>query len=140
KLAAMREIVASFGGMSDAERREAVQKVQITPAHFETAFTRVKASLDRDTLEENERKAWEMIYNAEERKSLDAGLAVIKRAELASAGLEDSDDLVKATAALREKVFARRKDWKDLKKSREKLEKLIEKRQKVPDKVPLMAR
>ncbi|HMK15982.1 MAG TPA: AAA family ATPase, partial [Methanomicrobiales archaeon] len=140
KLAAMREIVASFGGMSDAERREAVQKVQITPAHFETAFTRVKPSLDRDTLEENERKAWEMIYNAEERKALDSALAVIKRAELATAGREEPDEIARAADSLREKVFARRKDWKELKKGREKLEKLIEKKQKAPDKVPLMAR
>ncbi|MDD1670477.1 MAG: AAA family ATPase, partial [Methanomicrobiales archaeon] len=140
KLAAMREVVATFGGMSEAERREAVKKVQVTPAHFDAAFGRVKGSLDRDTLEENERRSWEMIYNTEERKSLDAGIAVLKRAELASAGLEESDDLVKAMNSLREKVFARRKDWKELKKGREKLEKLIEKRQKLPDRAPLMAR
>jgi hypothetical protein len=41
---------------------------------------------------------------------------------------------------LRSRVFARRKDWKELKKSRERLEKVLEKRQKAPDKVPLMAR
>jgi transitional endoplasmic reticulum ATPase len=140
KLAAMREIVASYAGMSDAERREAVKKVQVTPAHFETAFTRVKPSLDRDTLEENERKAWEMIFNAEERKALDSAIAVIKRAELATAGREEPDELARAADALREKVFARRKDWKELKMGREKLEKLIEKKQKAPDKVPLMAR
>jgi transitional endoplasmic reticulum ATPase len=139
KLAAMREVVATFAGMNDAGRREAVKKVQITPAHFDTAFTRVKGSLDRDTLEENERRSWEMIYNTEERKSLDSSLAVIKRAELAPAGPEESDDLAKAMAGLRETVFARRKDWKELKKARETLEKMLEKRQKVPDKA-LMAR
>jgi transitional endoplasmic reticulum ATPase len=138
KLAAMREIVASFAGMSEAGRREAVKKVQITPAHFDTAFTRVKGSLDRDTLEESERKAWEMIFNAEERKALDASLAMVKRAELASTG--DSDELVKAADDLRAKVFARRKDWKELKKGRENLEKILEKRQKAPGKVPLTAR
>ena len=140
KLAAMREIVASFGGMSDAERREAVQKERITPAHFETAFTRVKASLDRDTLEENERRSWEMIFNAEERKSLDSAMAALKRAELATTGAEAPDELSKGMEDLRAQIFARRKDWKELKKSRERLEKLLEKRQKVPDKVPLMAR
>jgi len=140
KLAAMREIVASFPGMNEAERKEAVKKVQVTPANFETAFTRVKPSLDQDTLEENERRSWEMIFNAEERKALDTSLAVVKRAELAAAGAEEPDELGKAAEALRKKVFARRKDWKELKKGREKLEKLIEKKQKVPDKVPLLAR
>ena len=80
-----------------------------------------------------------MIYNAEERKSLENSVAAIKRAELATAGRED-DELTKAADALRERVFARRKDWKELKKGREKLEKMLEKKQKVPDKVPLMAR
>ncbi|MDD1670050.1 MAG: AAA family ATPase, partial [Methanomicrobiales archaeon] len=140
KLAAMREIVAGLAGMNEAGRREAVKKVRITPAHFDTAFGRVKGSLDRDTLEEHERRSWEMIFNAEERKSLDSGLAVVKRAELASTGREDSDDLVKATEDLRAKIFARHKDWKDLKKSREWLEGLLERKQKLPEKVPLTAR
>jgi transitional endoplasmic reticulum ATPase len=140
KLAAMREIIGGLAAMNDAERREAVKMVRITPDHFETAFGRVKGSLDRDTLEEQERRSWEMIFSAEERKSLESGLATVRRAELASAGPEDSDDLVKATEDLRAKIFARRKDWKELKKGRENLEKMIEKRQKVPDKVPLMAR
>jgi transitional endoplasmic reticulum ATPase len=140
KLAAMREIIGGLAGMGDAERREAVKKVQVTPAHFDTAFGRVKGSLDRDTLEEQERRSWEMIFSADERKSLESGLATVRRAELASAGPEDSDDLVKATEDLRAEIFARRKDWKELKKGREKLEKMIEKRQKVPDKMPLMAR
>jgi hypothetical protein len=41
---------------------------------------------------------------------------------------------------LRSGIFARRKDWKELRKSRERLEKILEKRQKLPDKVPLTAR
>ena len=34
KLAAMREIIGGFAGMDEAERKEAVKYVQITPAHF----------------------------------------------------------------------------------------------------------
>jgi transitional endoplasmic reticulum ATPase len=140
KLAAMREIVAGFSGKSEAEHREAVARVQITPAHFEVAFGRVKGSLDDDTLEEHERRSWEMIFSAEERKSLENALSVLKRGELASGGLEDSDELVKGMEDLRSRIFARRKDWKELKKSRERLEKVLENRQKLPDKVPLTAR
>jgi transitional endoplasmic reticulum ATPase len=140
KLAAMREIVAGFPGKSEGERREAVAGVQITPGHFDQAFGRVKGSLDADTLEENERRSWEMIYNAEERKALEGALAVLKRAELASAGPEASDELVKGMEDLRAGIFARRKDWKELKKYRERLEKVLEKRHKLPDKVPLTAR
>jgi len=140
KLAAMREIVAAFTGKTDAERREAVAQVQITKGHFDQAFGRVKGSLDADTLEENERRSWEMIFNAEERKSLENALAVLKRADLASAGPEPSDELVRGMEDLRSRIFARRKDWKELKKSMTRLEKVLEKRQKLPDKVPLTAR
>jgi transitional endoplasmic reticulum ATPase len=140
KLAAMREIVAGFAGKSESERREAVTGVRITPAHFDQAFGRVKGSLDDDTLEEHERRSWEMIFGADERKSLENALSVLKRGELASAGLDDSDELVKGMEDLRSRIFARRKDWKELKKSRERLEKVLEKRKNLPDKVPLMAR
>ena len=140
KLAAMREIVAGYAGKTDAERREALTQVQITKEHFDQAFGRVKGSVDADTLEENERRSWEMIFNAEERKALENALAILKRADLAATGLEPSDELVKGMEDLRSRIFARRKDWKELKKSRERLEKVLEKRQKVPDKVPLMAR
>jgi transitional endoplasmic reticulum ATPase len=140
KLAAMREIVSSLAGKTEAERKEAIAQVQITPKHFDAAFGRVKGSLDADTLEENERRSWEMIFNAEERKSLESALSVLKRAELASEGPGGSDDLAKGMEDLRSGIFARRKDWKELRKSRERLEKVLEKRQKLPDKVPLTAR
>ena len=139
KLAAMREVVSGFAGKTEAERKEAVARVQITGEHFDQAFARVKGSLDADTLEENERRSWEMIFRAEERKSLDFALGVLKKAQLAG-GAEPPEDLAKAMGDLRAAIFARRKDWKELKKSRERLEKLLEKRQKVPDKVPLTAR
>ena len=134
------KIVAGFAGKSESERREAVASVRILPRHFEEAFGRVKGSLDRDTLEEHERRSWEMIFNAEERKALENAMAVLKRAELASAGGEAPDDLTRGTEDLRARIFARRKEWKELKKSREKLEKVLERRQKAPEKVPLMAR
>ena len=140
KLAAMREIVAGYAGKTDAERREALSQVKITKEHFDQAFGRVKGSLDADTLEENERRSWEMIFNAEERKSLEGALAVLKRADIASTGLEDSDELVKGMEDLRSGIFARRKDWKELKKSTGQVEKILGKRQKLPDKAPLMAR
>jgi transitional endoplasmic reticulum ATPase len=140
KLAAMREIVASFAGRTDAERREAVKQVQITQKHFDEAFGRVKGSLDADTLEENERRSWEMIFNAEERKSLESALAVEKRAELSASGASASKEMATAMEELRARIYARRKDWKELKKSRERLEKILEKREKLPEKMPLPAR
>ncbi|HTY51728.1 MAG TPA: AAA family ATPase, partial [Methanomicrobiales archaeon] len=139
KLAAMREIIGNLTGMNEAERKAALEKVQVTPANFETAFTRVKASLDKDDLEESERKAWEMIFNADERKALGNAVGTLKKAELA-AGPEPAEDLAKGMEDLRSKIFARRKDWKELKKSRERLEKLLEKKQKLPDKMALTAR
>jgi transitional endoplasmic reticulum ATPase len=140
KLAAMREIVTSFTGKTDAERREAVKQVQIIQKHFDEAFGRVKGSLDADTLEEHERRSWEMIFNADERKALESALAVVKRADLAASGSGASDELATGMEDLRARIFARRKDWKELKTSRERLEKILEKREKLPEKLPLTAR
>jgi hypothetical protein len=47
---------------------------------------------------------------------------------------------VKGMEDLRSRIFARRKDWKELKKSMTRLEKVLERRQKLPDKVSLTAR
>ena len=105
KLAAMREIIAGFAGKNDAERREAVAQVQITKEHFDAAFGRVKGSLDTDALEENERRSWEMIFNAEERKTLENALTLVKRAGLASTGLEPSDELVKGMEDFRSRIL-----------------------------------
>jgi hypothetical protein len=41
---------------------------------------------------------------------------------------------------LRSGIFARRKDWKELKKSMTGFEKILERRQKIPDKASLTAR
>lgn len=71
-----------------------------------------------------------MIYNAEQRKLLEAAAAVIKRADLKALGLEGSEDLVKAMEDLRKKTFARKKDFPGIKKGTASLEKTLEKKEK----------
>jgi transitional endoplasmic reticulum ATPase len=130
KLGAMREFIIAMAGKSDQERKDAAVNIRITKKHFEEALGRVKGSLDADTLEENERRSWEMIYNAEQRKILEAATAVIKRADLKALGLEPGHDLVKAMEDLRRKTFARKKDFPAIRKGTAHLEKVIEKKEK----------
>ena len=130
KLGAMREFISAMAGKSEQERKDAAVNIRITKKHFEGALGRVKGSLDADTLEEHERRSWEMIYNAEQRKLLEAAAAVIKRADLAALGAEGGDDLVKAMEDLRRKTFARKKDFPAIKKGTAALEKTLEKKEK----------
>jgi len=130
KLGAMREFISAMAGKSEQERKDAAVNIRVTKKHFEEALGRVKGSLDADTLEEHERRSWEMIYNAEQRKLLEAAAAVIKRADLKALGLEGSEDLVKAMEDLRKKTFARKKDFPGIKKGTASLEKTLEKKEK----------
>jgi len=130
KLGAMREFISAMAGKSEQERKDAAVNIRVTKKHFEEALGRVKGSLDADTLEEHERRSWEMIYNAEQRKLLEAAAAVIKRADLKALGLEGSEDLVKAMEDLRKKTFARKKDFPAIKKGTASLEKTLEKKEK----------
>jgi len=130
KLGAMREFITAMAGKSEQERKDAAVNIRITKNHFEEALGRVKGSLDADTLEEHERRSWEMIYNAEQRKLLEAAVSAIKRADLASLGSEGGDDLAKAIEDLRRKTFARKKDFGAVKKGTAALEKILGKKEK----------
>ena len=130
KLGAMREFITAMAGKSEQERKDAAVNIRITKHHFEEALGRVKGSLDADTLEEHERRSWEMIYNAEQRKLLEAAAAAVKRADLAAPGAEGDDDLAKAMEDLRKKTFARKKDFVAVKKGTAALEKILGKKEK----------
>jgi transitional endoplasmic reticulum ATPase len=130
KLAAMREFIAAMAGKSDQERKDAAVNIRITKAHFEEALARVKGSLDADTLEEHERRSWEMIYNAEQRKALEAAASAVKRADLATLGAEGRDDLQKSMEDLRKKTFARKKDFGAIRKATAALEKMLARTEK----------
>ncbi|MDD1652489.1 MAG: CDC48 family AAA ATPase, partial [Methanomicrobiales archaeon] len=130
KLGAMREFIAAMAGKSDQERKDAAVNIRITKAHFEEALARVKGSLDADTLEEHERRSWEMIYNAEQRKALEAAASAVKRADLATLGAEGKDDLQTSMEDLRKKTFARKKDFGAIRKATAALEKMLAKTEK----------
>jgi transitional endoplasmic reticulum ATPase len=130
KLGAMREFIAAMAGKSEQERKDAAVNIRITKKHFDEALGRVKGSLDADTLEEHERRSWEMIYNAEQRKLLEAAVSAIKRADLASLGSEGGDDLAKAMEDLRKHTFARKKEFEAVKKGTAALEKILGKKEK----------
>jgi transitional endoplasmic reticulum ATPase len=128
KISAMRDIIGNLKGKSPQERQELLKNKLIERRNFDVAFTRVKPSFDPDTLEESERRSWEMIFNAEEKRALETALSILKRADLASTGLDSSDELVKGMEDLRLGIFARYKDWEELRGSMTRLEKVLEKR------------
>ncbi|KUG20090.1 MAG: CDC48 family AAA ATPase [Methanomicrobiaceae archaeon] len=114
KLSAMREFIRAMATKSEQERRDAVGNVRITRKHFEEALARVKGSLDRDTLEMHERRAWELIYNQEQRSLLEQAVAAIKRAEMGEPAGEKGEEVRKTREDLRQAVYGRRKDFGEI--------------------------
>ena len=94
----------------------------LTRAHFEAALLKVKGSLDEDAVERSERQAWEMLYNQDQRIILDKAAMLVARA---GAAPKKADE--KVAADLRKLTFARQKDFAEIKKLTETLEKKIEK-------------
>ena len=109
KLSAMRQFITVMGGKSEQEMEEAVVNVRITKAHFEDAAKKVKGSMDRESLENAERQAWELLYNQEQRTILENAVAALKQAELRKDRQYD-------TEGLRGKAFQRVKDWNEIKR------------------------
>ncbi len=109
KLGAMREFITVMDGKSEQEMADAVVNVRITRAHFDEAAKKVKGSMDRESLEQAERQAWELLYNQEQRTILENAVAALRQAELRK-------DKEYDTAELREHTFRRTKDWNEIKR------------------------
>ncbi len=125
KLSAMREFIAAMGGKSEEERRRAIGNVRITKKHFADALTRVRGTLDLDRLEENERHSWEILYNQEQRSTLEDAVSTVNRAGMRETGKVEQE--VKDLAqALKEAVYARRKDFGEIKRLTKELKTRIE--------------
>jgi len=119
KLGAMREFIAAMTGKTEQEITDAAKNVMITAKHFDDATNRVKGSIDRDALEASERQAWQMIFSQDQREVLEHAAGVIKRAELRMKDAKEIGDL-------RTALFRRAKDFGEIKKLTENLEKVLE--------------
>jgi transitional endoplasmic reticulum ATPase len=95
----------------------------ITRAHFDAALAKVRGSLDRDAREKSEHQAWEMLYNQDQRTILEKALAAINRAAMMQKKIDEIlvNDLRKAT-------FQRKKDFAELTKLTDLLEKKMERK------------
>jgi transitional endoplasmic reticulum ATPase len=122
KISAMREFITAMAGKSEDERRTALVNVVVTRKHFEEALSRVKGSLDTESMEEHERRAWEILFNHEQRQVLEKAIATIKRAEF---GAEQDKQRKAAIEDLRASVFARKKDFKKIREQTDILEEMI---------------
>ncbi|HOU80386.1 MAG TPA: CDC48 family AAA ATPase [Methanoregulaceae archaeon] len=109
KLAAMREFITTMAGKSPEELSDAAGNIRLTKKHFTEAAQKVKASLDAEALEAAERQAWEMLYSGDQKEILDAAMGAVRMAELRK---EHGDE----TTTLRALVFARSKDWNEIRK------------------------
>jgi transitional endoplasmic reticulum ATPase len=119
KLQAMREFLSVMKEKSEQEMADAVVNVRITRAHFDEAEKKVRGSMDQEALEIAERQAWEMLYNQEQRTILENAVSMFRQAELAKEGGDDS-------AALRNAVFSRVKEWNEIKRLTARLEEDLE--------------
>ncbi len=106
KIFAIRDFIGFMAKKSDQERIDAVKNIRITKKHFQSAIKKVKGSLDRDTLEASEQQAWEMLWNDEERKTLENAASVIKRAELWNKEEKKAEELRTLTFIRQEKDFS----------------------------------
>ncbi len=131
KLSAMREFVKTMAGKTEQEMKDAIPYVKITRHHFDSAFQKVKPSLNRDNLEEAERKAWAMIYGTEQQTILERAFSSVKRAEIVL-GTKEEKNLKKLVEDLRSKIYGRPKDFKEIEKLTKKVEELLERKPKLP--------
>jgi len=121
KMAAMRDFIVQMSGRSEQERKDAIKNVMLTRVHFEAALLKVKGSLDKDAIEKSERQAWEMLYNQEQREVLDKAITLIRQA---GAAHKKTDE--KIAGDLRTAVYAHKKDFVEIRKLTDSLEKKLE--------------
>ncbi len=125
KTSAMREFIALMAGKSEDERRQAIGNVRITKKHFEDALTRVRGTLDIDRLEENERHSWQILYNQEQRSALEDAISTVNRARMRETDKIEGEARV-LTQALKDAVYARKKDFGEIKRLTKELKTRIE--------------
>ena len=77
KLAAMREFIRCMEGRSSQEINEAVANLRVTKTHFDEAFTRVRASVNREAREMYEQQSWRVLYSSEECELLEKARSII---------------------------------------------------------------
>ncbi len=123
KLDAMREFITAMAKKSDMERSDALTNVRVTKKHFENAMKKVKATLDREAIEKNERLAWSILYNEEERAVLEKAGSILIRAGF---GHQENEEIQNARNALRSATFGKNKEFSAIKKQVEALERLLE--------------
>ena len=97
-----------MGTKSEHERNDAIKNVIITKAHFDEALTKVSGSLDETAIEESERQSWGMLYTADQKEILEAGVAAVRQASMKGTDKKAVDELKGA-------VYARKKDFGKIK-------------------------
>ena len=125
KISAMREFIAAMGGKTEEERRQAIGNVRITKKHFEDALSRVRGTLDIDRLEESERHSWQILYNQEQRSTLEDAVSTINRARTQK-GEKTEQEVKDLTQALKDAVYQRKKDFGEIKRLTKELKIRIE--------------
>jgi transitional endoplasmic reticulum ATPase len=123
KMAAMRDFIVLMGTSNEQERTDAVKDVMLTTAHFDAAIYKVRGSLDLDALEKSEKQSWEMLYNLDQRAILDKALSAISRAAIAR---KKSDETL--IGILRKATYQRKKDFTEITKLTEELDKKTDKK------------
>ena len=125
KISAMREFIAMTAKKSEEERRQAVGNVMITKKHFEDALSRVRGTLDLDRLEEAERHSWQVLYNQEQRSTLEDAVSTINRARMRETGKIEQEvkDLIQT---LKDAVYQRKKDFGEIRHLTKELKTRIE--------------
>jgi len=113
-----------MAGKAEHERSDALANVRVTKQHFDAAMKKVKATLDEEAIEKNERLAWKYLYNEEERSLLEKAGSVLTRAGF---GHQENTEIQAARTALRDETFGtKKKDFTAIQEQTEELEALLE--------------
>ncbi|MBN1431947.1 MAG: CDC48 family AAA ATPase [Methanomicrobiaceae archaeon] len=123
KLISMREFIEKTSGMKEEERNKALSNVMVTKDHMNQAMRKVRGTLDRETVEEYDKKSWPLLYHSDEREILERAASAVKRASYGAV----SEEIRLKSDELRKEIYKSKKNLTEIKKLSEEFEKLIEK-------------
>ncbi len=107
KLQAMREFIATMADKTEEQRLEVLSNVRVTRKHFEDAMKKIKSSLDKHAIQEYDKKAWKVLYSAEENSVLEKGASAVMR--LSYGG--ETEEKTKVKDELEKAVYSVTKDF-----------------------------
>jgi transitional endoplasmic reticulum ATPase len=95
---------------TEEQRLEVLSNVRVTRKHFEDAMKKIKSSLDKHAIQEYDKKAWKVLYSAEENSVLEKGASAVMRLSYGS----ETEEKTKLKDELEKAVYSVTKDFDNI--------------------------